>query len=171
MLELPKIFQGVIRMANGDQLFTGSEPQFKRVTRKYDVKNGARTKAAHVVVRVTGLTRASLLATRLADHLAVEAGLDPERYHLYFEADEKLGIVGGFACDATEPGAMPVRRSDDGKSISFHLGGVFEDYPDLRPSGRRNCAVTRSVDQKGRPYLLIALGTSLSTRTTRRNPT
>lgn len=143
---------------------TAHQPKFKRVTRKFDSRSGARSKSAYVMVEPTGRSEAGVKCTRLADTLAAELGFDLHRYHLAFEADPELKIVGAFLCNSTEPGAMPVRRSKDGKTISFHLGGVLEDYPDLRPAGKTDCGVERMIDEHGRPYLQISLGTGLAHR-------
>lgn len=143
---------------------TAHQPKFKRVTRKFDSRSGARSKSAYVMVEPTGRSEAGVKCTRLADTLAAELGFDLHRYHLAFEADPELKIVGAFLCNSTEPGAMPVRRSKDGKTISFHLGGVFQENPDLRPAGKTNCGVERTTDEYGRPYLQISLGSGLGHR-------
>lgn len=140
------------------------QPKFKRVLKQFDTRSGARTKSSFVMVESTGYVDASVRTTRLADTLAVDLGLDPQRYYVAFEADPEMKIVGAFLCTATEPGAMPVRRSKDGKTISFHLGGVFQENPDLRPAGKTNCGVERTTDEYGRPYLQISLGSGLGHR-------
>jgi len=139
-------------------------PKLKRVNKKFDIRSGARTKAANVTVEPSGRAAAGVKATRMSDAMAAEAGFDVQRYHTYFEADEELGIVGAYVCSSLEPGAMPVRRSVDGRTVSFHLGAVFEIYPALRPSGKTNCSVERVIDQNGKPYLQISLGTGLAHR-------
>ncbi|HEY3367278.1 MAG TPA: hypothetical protein VGK74_19650 [Symbiobacteriaceae bacterium] len=51
------------------------------------------------------------------------------------------------------------------------MGGVFTEYPQLRPVGRRQCVITPGINAKGKPCLVIALNTAVIKRRTTRGST
>lgn len=158
-------------MANPADGSVPSGRNFKPVRTSYDIHTGNRSKVEGGIVHPSGRTLLNVKGTEIADSLALEAGLNLERYNVTFQADQENSLVAVYVTSEVGPGVMPARRSTDGRSVTIHLGGVFKENPKMRPVGKRDCQVWREVDPAGQPYMVISLGTALGTRTTTRTET
>jgi len=128
------------------------------VVSKYQVQGGALRDEASGIVERTGLTRLNREGSDASDLVAERSGFTMKNYVYKWFADPKKRVVVGYVVDPTTDGAVGIRRSSDEKIVSFHLGGVFKDYPGLRPSSPQECGVFAREDSKGEPCLVITLG-------------
>jgi hypothetical protein len=143
--------------------------QFKAVKRSYDIQTDSRAKAQGGKIHPSGRFPLNVKGTGILDRLAVDAGQSVERFNVYYEADDVNDLVAVYIATEVREGVMAARRDADGRTVTLHLGGVFAEYPTMRPVSKRDCEVWRETDAKGRPCMVISLKTALSTRTTTRS--
>jgi hypothetical protein len=141
-----------------DQGFQQVEPasEFEMVDADYRPRRGAVRGAAGGTVWETGLVKLNKNGNDEVKTVAEQSRVPLEHLAFRFGVDLAGGTVAAYAI-GLEPGqkAGTVRK---GEQYSFHLGGVFKEYPRLRPASKRiQCPVVARIDRKGVPYLLIAL--------------
>jgi hypothetical protein len=128
----------------------------------------ARRGPAGVTIQPSGLSDSNMnCADLLRELVGANPKVDEGTFCTALGGDPERGVVGVFAVSEGTEGAMPVRRNVDG-TYTLYLHGVFEKHPQLRPSGARDCAVTRRTDKHGKACLVINLHGGLVRRTTPR---
>jgi hypothetical protein len=131
-----------------------------------DVNVGATRDPAGATLFVTGMAKGNTECTELWVELCTENGLDPKEAvsEMGTNKARKLVQIRAVAeLKAQKP--VPVRwYGARNHLVSWHLGGVFEEHPDLRPAGRRSVTVIKTTDSKGRPCLVVSLQTALPKR-------
>jgi hypothetical protein len=127
--------------------------RFQKVTRTRPIAGGARRGKPKAVIEPSGRTKFNVAATELHDGLAVKNGADPKQCASSFQADVGTGTVAVYPEKANTPGTVPVRREKT--TAVTHMGGVFDEYPQLAVTGTRECAVTLEPDDKGVDCLMI----------------
>jgi|GEM_PF-6256847 len=131
---------------------------YKRIGDSFDPSTSTRRDDANFTVSNTGYAVSNTECAELADTLAAKAGITERDYHVIFGADDVGGTVSMEIVDSATPGAQQIKRRDDGRTFSIHLGGVFRQYPKLRPaSAKRACSVQLATEGTA---LIIALKAS-----------
>lgn len=143
-----------------------SGPNFRPVIKTISVSGGARRDASGSTVNPSGLTPLNMNGSLIWMDLVKAAGLTLKESGAFFEADPDLQMVSATPLAPGTPGIMPVRVNES--VVTMHLGGVFEEYPQLRPTGRRAVTVTRGKDSQGRDCVVFLLGQAMTKRTTSR---
>lgn len=145
-----------------------SEFAFQPVNATFQVSGGALRGEDGALIHPSGFAKLNAGGSEALDALAVQAGLPVGQYAVRFGVDPERELIAAYVIESGAEGAMPVMRSGKGNVISLHMGGVFADYPLLRPAGKRTCVVMSRLDVEGKPCLIFALQTSLAARRTSR---
>lgn len=120
----------------------------------------------------SGALEAGTEATALALEVARARGFSQYDWAWDFYGSAKLGQVQGvpIALDKATKGSCLVRwyKGKGSPRAAWHLGGVFKDFPDLRPKSGVRCRVTIGTGRDGLPVLIIPVKANLSTQTTSR---
>lgn len=141
---------------------------FKRVTLTKKVAGGARRRAPAIVLAPSGLADSNVNTGEQWDTCVAGWGMDVHTTGCYYEVDAEKAAVAVYPAGPNEPGLTPVRRNNN-RTVSFHLGNVFEDYPMLRPVGNREVRVKQAQTADGKPYLLFLLMLAQVKPTSHRN--
>lgn len=84
-------------------------------------------------------------------------GLNKEEFVVWFGVDEESGCVGIYTEAPGYPESTMIRVKRGGKAVQLHLGPVFEEHPDLRPSVKVDAMCTLERDDQGREVVSIQL--------------
>ena len=118
----------------------------------------------------SGTGDVNVAGAEVFDAVAKEEKLEPTNYGLVFGGDAKAGQVAAVAVDPETTGATPVRHNPKRKTLTIYLNELFDETPELRPTGAKNCSFDVKPDGGGGTYILIHLNQGLPKRTTRRQP-
>jgi hypothetical protein len=143
----------------------GKGRKLKKVTTSYQVQGGANKEPAGITIWKSGRALTNVDCADLLIPLVKQAGGDSNRFMVDFGVDKENQVIGVSIASPNTPGAMPAQPSGHEKTISFHLGGVFKDYPDLRPVGKRQYMVSLEPDDEGTMCLMIHLKSGVMKRT------
>jgi hypothetical protein len=127
-----------------------------RVKKSFTPTLGARRGTRNVIIDPTGKSRGNAAGSDAMDLLARELGKDPATYTASFGVNTELGIIGMYIDIPGAEGSVAVKHSKK-RIVSFHLGAVFEEYPELKPSGRVEVKIERTIDAAGEPYIMIPM--------------
>lgn len=100
-------------------------------------------------------------------------GLPLENHLAKFGVDLESQSVAAYPVPHGTPNAAPVRinmHKRGADTFTLYLGGVFDEYHELRPVGNRAVKVTPDTDEADRQIMLISLASSLQTRTMPQDP-
>lgn len=134
---------------------------FTPVTGKARIQGQSLTRdPAGVLVGRTGLSTFNVGGTELMDGVALRLGLDPKNYSVTFGVNEKAGVVAIYPVVTLDGAVNSVRHIPKRRIATIHLGKVFEDYPDLRPSANRDCDLFPGPDGEGKDCIMIVVNGS-----------
>jgi hypothetical protein len=152
----------------GQNLQNGGEPsEFEMIADGYGAKPGATGDDAGATVSKSGLVKLNVRGKAETQDVADRSKVDLEHLAFRYGVNINAGTVAAYAVKVESDQQVALVRK--GQQYSFHLGAVFEKYPKLRPFSRRiQCPVVSRTDQKGVPYLLIALGAGMPKITVKR---
>jgi hypothetical protein len=145
-----------------------------------DVQSGwqrgdGQREGAFVTVSKKGAVDASAETSQLLLEVAVERGLNKNGFVLDFKASVAKGQIACIPIPvqaATRSSAQVRWYEAAGLSTpraSFHVGGVFKDYPQLIPPSTVKCVVAKVIAPDGLPILVIPVKVGLGTQTTTRD--
>ena len=137
------------------------------VNTSFTVAGGSKRAPALISVKPSGYAFTDLEGTLLfATYLSTE-GISRENLKVYYGANPNTGFIGIYI-DRTglHPGAMAVRDGDT--VLYFHLGGVFKEYSNLRPTGNVECGITFGKDAKGVPCFVFNILKGVAKRSRRK---
>jgi hypothetical protein len=140
---------------------------FKDVQTTVDPRSSTQSDPASGRLSRSGLLNVKTEGTKIIDHIANGENLNINLYHSKFRVDAVAKTVAIIPVAPTTPNSMPVRRSADGKTVTLYLHGVFEEYPQLRPSGTREVLIT--LHSSGKAAIINLAGGGLSVQTTPRS--
>lgn len=122
-----------------------------------------------VAVSKKGAVQAAVEASEMLSRIVEARGLAPHTWVLDFRGNPKRGQVAciPIATAGAPRSAASVRWSKRQGSprASWHIGGVFKDYPDLAPKSDVKCAVVEATGPDGLPVLIIPVKVGLGTGT------
>lgn len=130
-------------------------------------KGGTRRRGMYARTEVTGYTTLSTSASDEQFLQAIAVGATQREYVVWFGVHAESGSVAVFVEKPPYAGAAGITLSRNDKVVSFHLGPVFEQYPDLRPAQRIKPIVTLDKDG-GKDCLSIQIKGAPAWRTTSR---
>jgi len=104
--------------------------------------------AAGMAVYSTGRCPSNVGGAELVYSLARRLGMDPDSLYTQFRVDGEKGIVAIQLVRAQAPGAVPLRQQKKKRTVTIYLGGVFQDYPNLRVSSPKDVTLHLSPDGK-----------------------
>jgi hypothetical protein len=129
-----------------------------RVKRTKAAQIGTRKGPRYLTMATTGGTYSNAACADEADSLARELGFEPGTYDLAFGVNLQTSTIGIYIERTGADGAVPVKHNaGKRRSIRFHLGGVFEEYPELKPLTKVEVKVERAVDAAGEKYIMIPM--------------
>lgn len=140
-----------------------TKKKFQMVTTSHTVAGGALRDDPSVTIHPSGRAVANRGGTDTMDQVA---GTADETYLVKFGVDLETQTIGVFMGAANEKGLMRIRRyhGKGGSRISFHMGGVWKEYPDLQPQSKGDYLVYFETDAEGVPYMEINLQSVLTRR-------
>ena len=136
------------------------KPGFKRVTRNFQRSVTARRAPAEVTLAPSGYATTNVAATEMIGATLAGTGELPQQINFAFDVNEASGLVGISLAQPGEPGAVPAMLSPDKRRYSLHLGGVFQEYPQLAATFIRKCPFKQDSDGQ----LVIALSAAVAAR-------
>lgn len=135
------------------------EAGFERVI--YEESNEPVRDPAGALVSTSGLTQTNSGGHIQFTELAQESGVDPADLALDYWVNTQAKQITFYAVDRHTLGAAPVRRYMDRLTTFLYLKPIFAKYPELRPKIRKQCSLQLTTDSKGRPCIILSLGTGL----------
>jgi hypothetical protein len=138
--------------------------KLKKVTTAYHVQGGAAREPASVTIWKSGRSITNVEGGELLIALVTAAGQDPKRFLLSPGVDSENSVVGVAVVPSGVAGAITARPVGDERNIVLHLGGVFKEYPQLRPVGKRQYMVAVEPDEDGVMCLMIDLKSGIMKR-------
>lgn len=140
--------------------------EFEPVTTTPEANGGAQPDPSGFTVYPSGLSKGNTKATQLWIELCSDLGLDPKTAVADMGAIKARKLVQVKAMDQLKAKSPVATRWYGVRKdlLALHLGGVYQEHPELRPAGRRTATVTRTKDKKGVPCLVISLATALPKR-------
>lgn len=137
--------------------------KFQMVTSTYKVSGEALRDDPSITVYPTGRGVCNRGATEIMDGVA---NTSADSYLVKFGVDEETRTLAVYIASSQDKGAMRIRRysGKGGTRISFHMGGVFKEYPKLRPSSSMDYLVAVDTDDDGTPYMEIGIQAGLEGR-------
>jgi len=134
---------------------------FTPVTGKARIQGQALTRdPAGILVGRTGLSKYNVGGTEMMDGVARKLGLDPKNFSVTFGVNEAAGVIAVYPVVTLEGAVNSVRHSPKRRTASIHLGRVFEDYPELRPTANRDCDLFPGPDGEGKDCVMIVVNGS-----------
>lgn len=129
---------------------------FEIVTETHARSTDYRRRSPNVTVSESGYSFTNTNGTRTIERLWTGAGYKiEEQITMQFGSGQDKGVVRGYVALPSEPGTITLKRSPNGRSFSFHIGYLFDRYPELRPGGTVECALKMTVDGGSTPCLEI----------------
>lgn len=151
---------------------TDGNEEWREVTSGYERGDGHK-EGPYATVSKGGAVECGVEATALAEEIARERGLARHQWVLALRAGEKKGQVGCIPIPAEQAtrATATVRWYEKTGSprAAWHIGGVFKDYPTLRPKGTVKCLVSRATAPDGQPMLVLPVKAGISTQTATRD--
>jgi len=108
-------------------------------------------------VEISGYTKTGVEGRDRIDSLLSKSGIPREEAVFRYRANPAKKQVSVSVAKARTPGQGTFKRSE--KAYSFHLGGVFAQYPAVRPLTASKCQMFWGPDGKA---LIIDLATGTS---------
>ncbi|HLN60911.1 MAG TPA: hypothetical protein VK464_05110 [Symbiobacteriaceae bacterium] len=136
-----------------------------KVTTAYQVQGGAAKDPASVTIWKSGRALTNVDGGNIMVPWAKAAGADPERFQIDFGVDADNKVIGCYIAGPNSPAPTPAKPSGHERTISFHLGSVFEEHPKLRPVGKRQYLVHLEPDADGVMCFMIDLKTGVMKQT------
>ncbi|MFZ5825498.1 MAG: hypothetical protein ACOY94_14450 [Bacillota bacterium] len=147
----------------------GANNGWKDVVSGYQ-RGDANKVGAYVTVTKHGAVEAPVEPTAMLLQCIRERGLAKTRCLLQFKANTDLGQVAAIPiptkAGTPASGQINWSRGKGSPRASFHIGGVFKDYPELAPIGEVRCQVDIDTAPDGLPMLIIAVKAGVGTQTT-----
>lgn len=112
-------------------------------------------------VSPTGVVETNAAATDWFDDLALAQHLDVEKYCIKWGGNAATGQAAALVVAPGTPGATPVRRYTDKRSLTLYMTQLFLEQPRLRPASERWCVVTKEPDGNGGHFVLVHLNVAL----------
>lgn len=136
---------------------------FKMVTSSYKVAGEALRDDPSVRIHPSGYSVANRGGSDLLDKVA---NTTEQNYLVKYGVDVETDTIAVYLGNTNETGLMRIRRlqGKGGSRIAFHLGGVWKEYPHLRPASKGDYAVRYDTDADGVPCLEIAMQAPLNKR-------
>lgn len=148
------------------------ENDWERSTSGYE-RGDALKEGPWVKVSRNGAVEAGSEATAMALDVARARGFSQYDWAFDFFGSVTRGQILGVPIPLNQAtkGSCLVRwyQGKGSPRASWHLGGVFKDFKDLRPKSDVKCRVTKGIGSDGIPVLIIPVKATLSTQTTSRN--
>jgi hypothetical protein len=157
-------------MNGGVHLASASEspkPQFEMVETSPRI-GAANRNTEGGTLYPTGRLPVNAEASDIWRQLVQECGLPADNHLCKFAVHKPSRTVAAYPVPHGTPNCAPVRinpHKTAADTLTFYLGGVFEEHPELRPTGKRTVTVVADTDQNGRPIMVISLASSLQART------
>lgn len=147
--------------------------EFEMVESTQELTSGAAPDTEGGLLHSSGRLQLNTLGSEEWAALIREAGLHLDKAACLFGTNKAKGVVAAYPVDPLRPDIKPTpfRWTGPKKELaSLHLGPVFKDVPELKPTGKRSVVVSRIKDKNGTPCLAIYLNIALAKRTNRRGP-
>jgi hypothetical protein len=128
---------------------------FIEITETHVINGGALRGEPNATVAPSGRAILNTEATIKWYALVHQYDLNPNQCSVTFKASRTSGRVACYPSPEDAKGCMPVRSQGD--FAVLHLGGVFKQVADLRPTGTRECVVKFEPDKKGRDCMMISV--------------
>lgn len=147
-----------------------AKKKFQMVTTSHQVSGGALRDDPSVTVHPSGRVVANRGGTDIMDRVA---DTPDSSYLVKFGVDTETKCIAVFVGNTNEKGLMRVRRytGNGGSRISFHMGGVWKEHPDLRPPSKGDYLVKYDTDANGVPFMEINMQALLTKRRGSTDPT
>jgi len=143
------------------------DDEWREVTAEYRTGNSNKH-AAQVRLSRGGAVEGNVGATELLEQIAADRGLPPREWALSFQARLRMGQVACTPIPLPEAGkgtgGVRWHKGKGSDRAGWHIGGVFAQFPELRPSSEQCCLVTRGTGRDGGPTLIILLGAGFPVR-------
>lgn len=139
-----------------------------KVTSGY--QRGDATKVGpYISISKNGAVEALVDATALAEEVAGDRGLSRHQWAWDFRVNPQTGQVAHIPISAAEAtkGSAGIRwyEGKGSPTASWHIGGVFKDYPALALTSDVKVVVTKAIGPDGLPVLVVPFNLGLSTQT------
>ena len=139
--------------------------KFQKVPVSTRIRGTTLRNPPEATVSPTGLTGLNVAGSEEVVELALESGLDPQRLGVAFGVDEAAQTIAVYVANPDTPGTAPVKQNKKNRTFNLYLQELFDKVPKLRPTAKRRCPITRTVDADGAACLVISLNASLRTGT------
>ena len=137
--------------------------KFKRVTTSYNPSGSSNRLSPTITIHKTGRSVTSTEATALImTNMNKFPGVTRENMKHWFAADPDTGEIGMYLTTGSEPGVMKGR--DWGNELGLHLGGVFKEFPQLRPNTKIQCDFEFDKDPDGQGCFTFNIFAGLARR-------
>lgn len=134
---------------------------WKKVTKTYRVRGGARRGSAAVTVSQHGATTTNAESAAILFRTAIARGIDPTReFCIDMAVDEERQMIGLWATAEPTLGTSTITLYKKGASawVAFHVGAAFLEAPALRPELKQiKCLVAEELDEDGLPIMVIPI--------------
>lgn len=140
---------------------------FVKVTKSYNARGSARRQRAMATLNMHGLIAGNAELTQMVVRHAIARGVEPKDAILIdMGTDDVREVVAVWPTLVATPGTSTLRLYKNGTASSFHIGGAFEQSPNLRPLVKKSkCVVTEELDEQGLPVMIIAPKAGKATNT------
>ncbi len=120
----------------------------------------------------TGLLPLNKKGSALWAGIIRDQGLHEDKAACVYGYNKAKNVVSVYAVDPLSDQDPTAFRwiGKKKEKVSLHIGPVFDQVPDIRPTGKRSVVVSRIKDKSGTPCLAIYLNIALVRRTNRRGP-
>jgi|GEM_PF-2385407 len=150
--------------------FVNGFPDFDDVSSSYNPRTDSRAMTARVVIHTSGHTVSNVQLTKAADSIASAQGYKKDQYQMKYRVNETHKLIQLNIVAPETPDSYSPRRSRNQKTITFHLGSLFDKYEMLRPGSTVECVATVKTDPNlNKETIIINLGSAKAPR--RRNTT
>lgn len=135
---------------------TAPARKFIPVTVSQLPKGGTRRKGLYARMEINGYTTLSASASDEAIIQALAIGATRREFVVRYGVNLEAGSVAVFVEKPGYPGATGITLSRNDQVVAFHMGNVFEEYPDLRPATRIKPVITLDEDD-GQKCLVVQI--------------
>jgi len=132
-------------------------------------KKDSYTVGTWVTISKKGAVQAVVESSDLIQQVALSRGLTMEQFVFRLNVNQKMKQISATPVPLSMAGngttAVHWRKDKGSPLATWHIGGVFKQYPKLRLTGQIRCLVTTAKGPDGLPVLILPLtaGTTVKT--------